>query len=269
MTTNAVQDHLKAGELDEAIGLMNAEIRANPKDTNRRAVLVELLCFAGNLERADTVLDAISTVDPGAAVGVAMVRQLVRAEQARQQFYSDGRVPEFVKKPGGAMELELRAAIAQREGASAEAASLLAEAEAIRLRAPGTLDGVAFDDFRDLDDLSAAHFEVLTATGKYYWIPVESITSLEFRPPGRRRDLLWRRAAMAVTEGPDGEVFIPAIYPFRGAAATPRHRLGYATDFLGEETGPKFEIGLRTLLVGEEGRTILELGKLEFVKAAS
>lgn len=265
----AVQNHLKAGELDEAIALMNAEVRQNPTDTNRRAMLVELLCFAGNLERADAVLDSINAVDPGAAVGVAMIRQLVRAEQARQQFYTEGRLPDFVKRPSGAMELELRAAVALREGSSHEVAALLAESESIRPRASGTADGAAFDDFRDLDDLSAAHFEVLTATGKYYWISVESVIGLEFRPPGRRRDLLWRRAAMSVTDGPDGEVFIPAIYPFRTAGAAPRYRLGYATDFEGEGDGPKLGTGLRSFLVGDESRTILELGKVEFSKAVT
>jgi type VI secretion system protein ImpE len=98
---NAVQDRLRAGELNEAITALNDEVKKNPGDINRRAQLAELLCFAGNLERADTILDSISSLDPAAAMGVALFRQLVRAEQARQQFFSEGRVPEFLKRPEG------------------------------------------------------------------------------------------------------------------------------------------------------------------------
>src|SRR5262249_35872991 len=97
MTT--VQDHLKAGGLNQAMPLMNDEVRKNPSDIDRRGRLAELLCMAGNIDRADTILDAIVSLDAGAAVGVALFRQLVRAEQARQQFYSEGRLPEFLRRP--------------------------------------------------------------------------------------------------------------------------------------------------------------------------
>src|SRR5215470_2106737 len=170
-TTTApdIQTLLRDDRLDEAIAAMNIEVKNNATSIDKRALLAELLCIAGNLERADVILNAISDLDPGAAVGVAMFRQLVRAEQARQQFFSEGRLPEFHAKPDAVMELELRAAVAVREGSMKEAAELLAERESVRVPVPGTADGNSFDDFRDLDDLSAAHIEVLTTTGKYFW----------------------------------------------------------------------------------------------------
>ena len=260
----AVQNHLRAGELDQAIALMNKEVREHPADIDRRGILAELLCISGNLDRADAILDSISTLNPKAGVGVALFRQIIRAEQARQQFRQEGRLPEFVKRPTGAMELELRAAIALREGAETEATSLLAEAETVRPQVPGVADGKPFDDFRDLDDLSAAHLEVLTATGKYYWIPVAEVKSLEFRKAERRRDFIWRRASLSVSDGPEGEVFIPSVYPSGKDSAATHFRLGYETDFVGKENGPKFGVGLRTFLIGDNAVTILELNKLEF-----
>jgi type VI secretion system protein ImpE len=260
----AVQDHLRAGELDQAIALMNAEVRQHPADIDRRGVLAELLCISGNLERADAILDSISTLDPKAAVGVALFRQIVRAEQARQQFLQEGRLPEFIRRPAGAMELELRAAIALREGAEAEAAALLAEAETVRPQVAGVAGANRFDDLRDLDDLSAAHLEVLTATGKYYWIPLAEVKSLEFRKPERRRDFIWRRASLSVADGPEGEIYIPSVYPSGKDGVAAHFRLGYETDFVGKENGPKFGVGLRTFLIGDNAVTILELNKLEF-----
>jgi len=261
-TTDEVERLLLDGQLDAAITLLNGEVRGRPMATEPRARLAELLSIAGNLERADVVLDAISTIDPGAAVGVALFRQLVRAEQARQQFFTEGRLPELVAKPDTVTELELRAAIALREGNTAEASARLLEREAARAPVAGLADGVPFDDFRDLDDLSAGHLEVLTPNGKYFWIPVASVTSIEFRKPERRRDLLWRRAHIQVTGGPEGEVYLPSTY--FSPEATAHQRLGHQTDYVQEGNGAVLGRGLREYLVGNQTQTILELRKLEF-----
>jgi type VI secretion system protein ImpE len=257
-----VQALLRNGDLDQAIGLMNAEVRSNPTDVARRSTLAELLCLAGNLERADTILDSVSSLDVSTAVPIAMFRQLVRAEQARQQFYVEGRVPEFLAKPGPLLELELRAALAVRDGALGEAAALVAERDEKRPEVAGMADGTAFGDFRDLDDLAAAHLEVLTSTGKYFWIAVANVASISLRPIERRRDLLWRRAQLSVLGGPDGEVFLPAIYASKDPSTD--HRLGYGTDFTGEDAGLALGAGLRSFLVGDDSRTILELAEVEF-----
>ena len=267
MNTTSIQTLLNEAKLDEAIAAMNVEVKNNATSIDKRAVLAELLCFAGNLERADVILNAISDIDPGAAVGVSMFRQLIRAEQARQQFYMDGRLPEFHTKPDGAMALELRAAVALREGSYDDAKTLLAEREGLRQPVPGISDGNAFEDFRDLDDLNAAHLEVLTSTGKYFWIPTSSIAVIEFRKPERRRDLLWRRAFLSITDGPDGEVFIPSIYYTKDPS--PAHRLGHMTDYDSQEGGPAFGKGLREFLLGEQVRSILELGRIEFPSSAT
>jgi type VI secretion system protein ImpE len=265
--SSIVQERLSAGELEQAIELLNAEVRQNPLDINRRASLAELLCIAGQLERADTLLDAIDMLDPSAALGVALFRQLLRAELARQQFYAEGRLPEFVAKPEGSVELELRAAVSLQRGAEEEAASLLSIAESLRPASAGMSDGTVFADFRDLDDVSAGHFEILTSTGKYYWIPVSRVGIVEFRSPRCRRDLLWRPAFMSVIDGPDGEVFFPTIYGCFAAELPARHRLGHATDYTGTAGGAVLGVGLRSFLVGAESRTILELGKIEFSRS--
>jgi type VI secretion system protein ImpE len=257
-----LQALIRAEKLDEAIEHMNAEVRGNPTSIDRRALLAELLCVAGNLERADTVLNAITQIDPGAMVGVALFRQLVRAEQARQQFYSEGRVPEFVVAPDALLELELRAAIALREGDLGEVNRLLAEREAARVPLACVVDGVPADDFRDLDDLCAAHIEIFSSTGKYFWVPVSAIVAIEFRKPETRRDLLWRRAQLTVADGPDGEVFLPCIYAAKEMSIA--HRLGHQTDFTDLADKAALGLGLRTFLVGDGSKTILELGTVTF-----
>jgi len=265
-TAADVSSLLQTDNLDDAIAVMNGEVRNKPGSVELRATLAELLCISGNLERADTILDAISDLDPGAAVGVALIRQLVRAEQARQQFYTEGRVPEFVAKPDAHMEAVLRAAVALRTGSKDEAAALLRESESLRKPVAGKADGVDFDDFRDLDDLSAGHLEVLTSTGKYFWIPMDRIELIELRAPERRRDLLWRRAHVSVDDGPDGEVFLPCIYASPDSTAA--HRLGHVTDYDGDPERCMLGRGLRTFLVGEHSQSILALKRIDLAHPA-
>lgn len=253
-----------AGQIADAIAAMNAEVKKNPGDVQRRGFLCELLSFAGNFDRADLQLDTIGTQDPEAILGVSLWRQLLRAELARQQFYTDGRLPEFLDKPTASMQSQLEASIHLREGQPDKALELLTQAEEQRVKPSGTCDGEAFDDFRDLDDLNTSCFEVLTSNGKYYWIPIERVELVEFHKPERPRDLLWLRVHMIVKDGPDGEVFLPTIYPATYKQEDERLKLGRATDWLANDGEPVRGVGLRTYLVGENDKTILEMSTLEF-----
>src|ERR1700744_380383 len=202
----------RAGKLDDAIAAAQAALRKSPTDLNARVLLGELLAFVGNLERADVVLDAASAIDPTTAMVVAEFRQLIRADMARRQLFRDGRVPEFLSDPTETQRLQLAALVVLRGGDLARAANQANAAAAVRPRASGHQVDTAFDDWRDADDLLAGSFEVLTTTGKYFWIPTERVVTLEFHAPKRPRDLLWRRVSMSVSEGPDGEVYIPTVY---------------------------------------------------------
>jgi type VI secretion system protein ImpE len=250
------------GRLGDAIAAMNEEVKAHPSDHKRRAFLAELLCLAGNLERADKQFEILSHQFSEAGPNLSLLRQLVRAAGAREQLFAEGRIPEFLHEPPPYIRLHLQASISLREGRKGEAFDLLQRAEAERPRAAGTCDGRPFDDLRDLDDLLASFFEVLTSTGKYYWIPIRQVESIEFHPPHTTLDTLWRRARMAVREGPDGEVYLPAIYPAPAEGADERSRLGRFTEWLGGEGEPVRGVGQRTFLIGDESRTIMELHEL-------
>jgi len=256
------QEHFREGNLDEAIAAATDEVKRHPTETSRRGFLAELLCFAGRWERADLQLDALGHQDPEAIPGVSLFRQLIRAEQARQQFFTEGRLPEMLEKPSAELQCHLEASIRLREGHPGEAAELLDEA--LRLRAPvcGTAAGVSFDDVCDIDDLLAPLFEVHTANGKYYWIPMAQVESIDFHEPKRPRDLLWRRAHMIVRGGPDGEVFLPVLYPGSHEADDDRVRLGRMTDWRGGEGVPVQGFGQRMFEIGDADRTIMELQQI-------
>ena len=140
----------------------------------------------------------------------------------------------------------------------------MAQAEDERQRPAGVCNGTSFDDFRDLDDLSACFLEVLTTTGKYYWVPMETLLSIEFHPPERPRDLMWRRAHLMVLDGPDGEIFVPAIYADPKGVGTDQSRLGRTTDWIESEGSPVLGVGQRTFLVGEAALPVMEIETVTF-----
>ena len=251
------------GKLSESIAAASASVKQSPSDAGGRFLLAELLLFEGSFERAEAVLDAAQSVDPNAALMVAEFRQLLRAAESRRQLARDGRVPEFVGGPTQSQQLLLQALMDWRSGDRSAAATAVETAEAARPCVSGTSNGTVFVDFRDVDDLVSGNFEVLTTTGKYFWIPTERVQTLEFHAPKRPRDLLWRRASMSVADGPDGEVYLPAIYA-ADDPMTDALRLGRETDWKEAEGAPVRGIGQRTFMVGEDAIALMDLGNVKF-----
>lgn len=251
-----------AGQLADSIASGTAEVKANPADVARRSQLADLLCFSADYDRADKQLEAIAKLEPKAMTVVTLTRQLIRAEKWRQEFFLEGRTPEFLTTPGEGVQLQLRASIALREEERTEAAELLARAEEARHVQKCHSDQGEHEDIRDLDDLIGGVFEVLTSTGKYYWVPMDTVIEVEPRPIERARDLLWPRFRLEVKNGPEGEVYIPALYGPMPTDAAEEVLLGRVSEF--SEDDPARGLGRRRFLLGEEAVSINDLPFLKF-----
>lgn len=265
--TNDAKSLFRDGKLAEAIEAQTAIVRDKPNDPDARALLAELHIVVGNYDKADRQLDALSTQHTKLGVAVALSRQLLRAAMARQEVFEKGRAPDVVTEPGTFVEAALRALLELREGHDKEAAAILAEADEKRVRAAGRLgeSGPAFEDFRDVDDLCAGFVEVMTSTGKYFWVPTERIDVMEFDKPARPRDIVWRQCKMEVRGGPEGVVYVPSTYPtLPSEGDIDSFRLGRATEWTGGDGSPTRGIGLRLFLVGDDGMSIDELQTVRF-----
>lgn len=252
----------KAGDIEGAVAAATAAVKAAPRDAGARWLLSELLVFSGELERADRSLDAVLEETPSPTV--MEFRQLIRGEAVRRQVLLEGRVPKFQgEDPTEAQKAAAQAITLLRSGDTAGAAAAAAEAETLRPRVSGKIDGVAFDDFRDVDDVFAPMIEVHTAGGEYMWVPTERLRMLSFDAPKRPRDLFWRRATIEMKDGQEGVVYIPMIYPWTPKDAPNPVRLGRATEWQ-EEGGLVRGLGMRDFLVGEEAKTLAELEEISF-----
>lgn len=235
----------RVGGLGEALGQAVARVKARPTDVAGKLDLADLLIVTGDLERADSHLDLAGTMDPGFAVKAALVRQLIRAETHRRDVIFAGRAPDLVLETDGTIAAHLQRLLDWREGRPGSVVDTEAGAVA------GRVDGAPFVGVRDLDDRFAGVLEVLTSTGKYFWIPWGAIQSLTLAPPQRWRDIVWRQAELDVSDGPSGVVYIPAIYPCAPGEAGEALQTGRETDWK-EDHGLVRGLGLKTLLIGDD-----------------
>lgn len=268
MTTRSL---LENNLLADALDAQTAEVKARPGDLAARTLLFEILAYAALWERATRQIDAIGHLladNPQAQVGVAVYRRLVEAEVRRARLFAEGLPPHFALEPPSEVQHHLRALDALRQGKPEEARTHLDQATAERTPRPGTLQGVAFDDVRDADDLLAPVLEVFAPAG-YAWVPLEQIQFLEVPAPQTFRDLLWAPAKIATFDGQMGEVHLPALYPGSHLHPDSATHLGRATDWVDLGGGITRGAGLKTFLVGDEAKTLFELSDLRFTPPRS
>lgn len=254
-------DLYKAGQLQAAIDAQIQDVKTSPADHNKRFFLVEMLLFAGDLDRAKRQIDAIKYGDMELDMALLAYRQLLDAEEARRRLFRDGLAPAFLAPAPDHVHVRLEAVNRLREKNFKEAAELLAKPVAQTHAIRGQLNDKPFDMLRDCDDLFGTVLEVM-ARGKYFWVPLEQVDSVALNPPRFPRDLLYMPAKLITNTGETGDVFLPVLYPGSYAHADDAVKLGRKNDWVIEDGGPVRGVGLRDFLVGEDVVSLLEWRQL-------
>jgi type VI secretion system protein ImpE len=230
----------QAARLTDAIKALSAELREDPTDVRRRTFLFELLCFAGEYDRADKQLEVLAEAGPSSEIGVLLYRSALYAERQRQDLFARGEFPEQKddSEPGRG----------------------------------GTANGNPFAFISDADPRTGAKLEIYAA-GNYLLLPLEHVASIEIPAPQRLRDLLWTPAAVRTTpsfKGTElGEVFIPVLAPFSWRHPDEAVRLGRMTVWEKPE-GSEYQVpfGQKMWLVDEDEIPLLEMRSLAFNAAS-
>jgi type VI secretion system protein ImpE len=222
-----------AGKLNAAIEALGSELRDNPADAQRRTFLFELLCFAGNYDRAEKQLDVLSSGGPEAGMGALLYRSALHAERLRTDIFRNQAFP-LDTAPSGDIA--------------------------------GILNGKAFSSIEDGDPRIGARLEVFAA-GQYMWIPWAQVASLKIEAPKRLRDLLWTPAMLKTSEefkGQElGELLLPSLTPLSFDSTDDEIRLGRATDWIDLPDGDFVAIGQKVLMIDGEQVPLLSIRELE------
>jgi type VI secretion system protein ImpE len=222
----------------EAQSALCRHLRQNPADIAQRSFLFELLCFAGEYERAEKQLSVLAGGSREAEAGAVLYYSALHAEKVRHEAFQKHEPP-----------------------GTCATGSL-----------PGRLNGAPFNSIVDADPEIGARLEVYAA-GAYLRIPFQHIASIQIEAPRRLRDTLW--APAFVLAGPGfsgagiGEVLLPAVYPFSWKSDDQSIWLGRTTAWAADDEGNDFPIGQKTLIVDGEEVPLLEIRSLEFVTDAA
>jgi type VI secretion system protein ImpE len=224
------QSLYREGKLDQAIEALGAEVRDNPTDAKRRTFLFELLCFAGQYERAEKQLGVLGKGSKEAEMGGLLYHSALHAERLRQTMFDGGSLP---------------------DGPPPRAVA-------------GTLNGERFESLVDADSRIGARLE-LFAAGQYMWLPLEQVATVRMESPKRLRDLLWAPAIVRTADSFQGmelgEVLIPALAPLTWRSGDDAVRLGRITQWdAGSDTDAP--IGQKIYLVDGEEMPVLEIREL-------
>jgi len=223
----------RAGQLTAAIEALGEELKKQPLDAKRRIFLFELLCFAGEYDRAEKHLNVLSDANPQAAAGAMLYRSALHAERERQDMFARGALPQGSAHPSPG----------------------------------GEVNGERFAGVADADPRIGANVEVFIA-GSYTWIPFAYIESIETETPKRLRDLLWLPAVLHTTSAfrlqDLGEVLLPVIAPLSWKDPDDAVRLGRNTVWKDDPEYGQLPSGQKLLIFGEEERPFLEIRKLTF-----
>ena len=230
--------YYRDGQLQLAITALGDELKKQPLDVKRRTFLFELLCFAGEYDRAGKQLDVLADANKEAAAGAMLYRAALHAERTRQEMFANNTLP-------------------------------MPTAKAVPA---GSLNGQEFDAIADADPRIGSHLEAFIA-GSYTWIPLAYVESVEMQPPKKLRDLLWIPAILHTTADfrlqDLGEVLVPALAPLSWKHPDDNVRLGRATAWEEDATYGSVPFGQKLWTLGEEDVPFLELRNLTFHHAGS
>ena len=223
----------KAGQLGPAIEALGLELRKQPTDTRRRIFLFELLCFAGEYDRASKQLDVLASGGKDAEAGAMLYRAALHAQRTREDMFAKGELPLGEVAPPPA----------------------------------GFCDDVPFSTFADEDDRIGANLEVFIA-GSYTWIPFHYIARIDMEPPTRLRDLLWAPAILHTTKAfrlqDLGQVLLPVLAPLSWKHPDDAVRLGRTSVWIEDAAQGAIPAGQKMFVADGEAIPMLQVRELSF-----
>jgi type VI secretion system protein ImpE len=227
----------RAGQLKPAITALGEELKKQPLDARRRTMLFELLCFAGEYDRAERQLDMLADSSKEAIAGILVYKAALHAERIRQEMFASGTFPSNPPRPSG----------------------------------PGAVNGTPLSSFTDVDPRIGPHLEVFIA-GSYTWIPLEYVASLVIEAPTRLRDLIWASARLEVTPAfrlqELGEVLLPVLSPLSWKHEDDAVRLGSKTVWEEDERFGSLPLGQKIFVADDEEIALLEVRTLTLEHSA-
>lgn len=245
------EEHIRAGNLSEALAELQAQIKKKPADSRLRIFLFQLLAVMGQWDRAASQLEVAGEMDGEAATMRQMYREVLRCELLRREVFAGKKSPLVFGQPAEWVAMLLKAAQLVAEQKFDEARSLRDKAFEEAPAVSGSIDDQPFAWIADADPRLGPMLEAIV-NGRYYWIPFMRLREIAIEKPIDLRDVAWTPVALTFANGGQTVGLIPTRYPGSEAASDPRVVMARRTEWI-EKPGETFlGVGQR-LLATDQG----------------
>ena len=258
---------VQAGRLDEALSVLQAEIRENSADSKLRIFLFQLNCALGRLDKALSQLQVVASLDAETMMMAQIFRPVIACEMLRREVFAGRRAPLIFGEPSEWMGLLVQAASLMADGKFEAAADLRARAFEAAPASSGKVDLQSFEWIADGDSRLGPMLEVFM-DGKYYWIPYCRIARIEIEKPSDLRDLVWSPARFTWTNGGAVSGHIPVRYPDTEKSEDDGLRLARKTVWNEASPGCFLGLGQRVFMTDAGEFPLLECRTIELTQTS-
>ena len=257
-----VEECIKAGQLDQALGFAQAGVRTAPAEAGPRILLFQLLSVLGQWDRALTQLSVLKDMDANCMLLAQVFRPALQCEALREEIFAGKRGPLIFGEPEEWMGLLVQANQLLGQGQVAAASELRNRAFEAAPIASGMINDQAFEWLADADSRFGPTIEAII-DGKYYWVPIFRVRSIHIEPPQDLRDLVWTAAQFVWANGGESPGFIPTRYPDTQYASDNSLRLARKTEWVDKGDDTYLGLGQRMLTTDQTEFALTEVRKIE------
>jgi type VI secretion system protein ImpE len=261
------EDYLRAGQLREALKALEDQIRREPANPKLRIFLFQLLAVMGNWERALTQLNLAKDLDAGAILMAQVSEPAISCERLRVEIFSGKRTPLVFGEPSDWIGLMIQALALSAGGNAAQSQQLREKALEGAPAISGSLEHngqkIPFEWLADADTRLGPILEAIIE-GRYFWVPLAHIRSIQIEAPVDLRDVVWAPATFTWTNGGTGVGFIPSRYVGSDRSEDPAIQLARRTDWIDLGEGVFAGTGQRLLATDAGEYPLLEVRHIWF-----
>lgn len=265
-------DLLKSGDVDQALAELFDQVRSEPHKAQHRIFLFQLLCVAGQWDRALTQLNVAQELDPTAGVMAKAYQEILQCEALRQQVFSGKRTPLIFGQPEPwlakmveALRLEAgdqtNAAHELRQEAFEEAAATSGRLSVASTSDADACEEVNFEWLADGDTRLGPVLEFVV-NGRYYWSSLSCVSEIAIEPPADLRDLVWAPVNFRWTNGGEAVGVIPTRYVGTESHEDGAFRLARCTSWRESGENAFQGVGQRVFMTDQGEYGILDIRKI-------
>ena len=252
------KEALRAGNIEETLQALQAQIRSDPASAELRVFLFQLLCVTGDWKRALTQLNVAGEMDASTLGMVQVYRDALANEALRVEVFAGHKTPLIFGDPEQWNALLLEALKLSAAGEISKSQDMRAAALEEAPATAGSINGKEFDWIADADARIGPNLEAII-NGRYFWVPFHHIAEIRIEEPEDLRDLVWVMAELRWQNGGEAVALLPTRYSGSESSGDPQLQLARRTEWRDQGDDLYVGLGQRTLITDQDECSLLEV----------